>query len=207
MAALRRLAVPLIVAGLSLGVALLGPEAASALRYTRSDLAAGEWWRVITGHFVHLSWAHLGLNLAGLGVVWALVGHRLPVWAWGVGFLLDAVAVVLGLWFLSPGLEWYVGLSGCLHGLLVLGAVAALSGRDRWFGAGLLVLVAAKLTYEGIEGPSGGLEGLIRGRVVTDAHLFGAVGGLVLGGLWCIAAGRCRSWRGMGRRASLPPGG
>lgn len=179
---LRTWSLPLILALLGLALALGGDDAALGLRYERDAVAAGEWWRLLSGHLAHLGWAHLGLNLAGLVVIWLLVGERLAGAVGWVAMLGCVAGVTVGLWWLNPETEWYVGLSGALHGLLVCGAVLALAGRDP-IGGILLLLVLGKLAHEQFLGPSGGTERLISGRVVVDAHLYGAVAGLVLAGM------------------------
>jgi rhomboid family GlyGly-CTERM serine protease len=88
----------------------------------------------------------------------------------------------LGLWFLHPGIGWYVGLSGLLHGLL-LGGALALVRRRRWTGLGIALLVFAKLVWEQTWGPLPGSEAMIDNRVVVEAHLYGAVGGAAAAGL------------------------
>jgi hypothetical protein len=50
----------------------LGDSVAAMLRYDRSGIAAGGWWRLLTAHIVHLDWHHLLLNELGLVLVWAL---------------------------------------------------------------------------------------------------------------------------------------
>ena len=68
----------LIVAVMVLGVlALGGQRLRMLLQYDRAALATGEWWRLVTGHLVHLGWDHLALNVAGLIGLWWLYGrHR-----------------------------------------------------------------------------------------------------------------------------------
>src|SRR5690606_9769115 len=56
---------------------LLLPELAGnagrlALRYEREALAAGELWRLLTAHFVHLDLEHALLNTTGLILMWVL---------------------------------------------------------------------------------------------------------------------------------------
>ena len=60
--------------GLALLIQLAGNAAQSALRFERQSIVAGDLWRLLSGHLVHLGWTHLLLNLAGLALVWALVG-------------------------------------------------------------------------------------------------------------------------------------
>ena len=96
------------------------------------------------------------------------------------------VAIDAGFWWLNPSLDWYVGLSGVLHGLLVAGLVA---GYRESPGENLLllVLIAAKLGYEQWLGPLPGSESTAGGPVVVNAHLYGALAGAA-----CAAALRIR---------------
>ena len=163
----------------TLALAALGPDAAAVLRYERAAIAAGAWWRLLTGHLVHLGWAHALLNIVGLAMVGLLVGSALSGRFWVLGLILCALGTSAGLWWFAPSTEWYVGLSGVLHGLLVLGAGARL-GQGNKIGWVVLILVAVKITVEQIAGPSTGTAELISGRVIVDAHLFGALTGLLL---------------------------
>lgn len=164
---------------LGLCVLLLGSDsAAHLLRYQRTAVMDGEWWRLLSGHLVHLGPVHLGLNLAGLALVWALFGPRLSHAAWGLVLLLSALGCGLGLYWFSPGLIWYVGLSGVLHGLFVAGALAEWRVDPR-SSAVLLAVLAAKLLWEQLAGGTPGTARMIGGAVVVDAHLYGAISGLL----------------------------
>lgn len=149
-----------------------------ACAWDREALAGGEWWRFATGHFVHLGWSHLALNLVGLALIAWIVGHA---WDWQ-GWLLVAMggiaAIGGGFWVLNPALEWYVGLSGLLHALLAAGLVVGLRRRETESMV-LAVLVAGKLAWEQLAGPLPGSEGASGGAVIVDAHLYGAVGGVL----------------------------
>lgn len=166
--------------GLALLIQLAGDGAQSALRFARQSIGAGELWRLFSGHLVHLGWTHLLLNLAGLALVWALVGSVYSGLVWILVTFAVVFAVDAGLWLLNPGLEWYVGLSGVLHGLLVAGLIGLISaGTSRRNEAiALLVLLLLKLGYEQTAGAMPGSTSLAGGAVVVDAHLYGAVGGL-----------------------------
>lgn len=179
MALIRTAAVPLALGAVCLLLAFSGDWGREWLRYERTALAA-EPWRLLTAHLVHLGWSHLLLNLGGLALVWLLVGEYLGVRQWALVTAVSALIVSGGLWLLDPGLAWYVGLSGVLHGLLIAGAIAGL-GRRTGETATLLVLVGAKLVWEQYSGPLPGSEISAGGPVVVDAHLFGALGGLVAG--------------------------
>ena len=124
-----------------------GDPARDVLSYDRPALVAGEWWRLVTGHFVHLGWMHLALNGAGLILVWLLVGYRYPAPRWSAVFLIILLGMDAAFWFLNPALVNYVGLSGVLHGLLVAGLVPELAEK-RWDSWLLLCGIVWQLGYE-----------------------------------------------------------
>ena len=146
--------------------------------YERSAIQAGEFHRLITGHLVHLGMGHLLLNCAGLLLVWFLVGASLSTTQWGIVTFVSTAAIDAGFYWLMPGLAWYVGLSGLLHGLLVAG-IAASWRRQRIEIRLLGGLLIVKLAWEAFMGPVPGSGSLAGGEVVTEALLFGAIGGLL----------------------------
>ncbi|MFO7592787.1 MAG: rhombosortase [Pseudomonadota bacterium] len=153
-----------------------GDAASLLLRYDRTALAQGEWWRLLTGHVVHLGWSHLLLNLVGLLLVWLLVGEAIRTVGWWLLLLVCAVFICAALWLLYPHLQWYVGLSGLLHGMLFGGAVVLFGVGDKG-GALLALLVIVKLLAEQLWGPLPGSEAASGGTVIVEAHLYGALGG------------------------------
>ena len=167
-----------LLAALALMLApeLDGPAARQALAYVRGPLAQGEWWRVLSAHFVHLDLEHAILNALGLVLMWALFARDYRPGRWLAIYLGSALAVSAGLWFLNPELEWYVGASGALHGVMTAGTLAHLKrgDLDGWILAAFIVL---KLGYEQFAGalPFAGSP-----DTVVDAHLYGAIGGLGL---------------------------
>jgi rhomboid family GlyGly-CTERM serine protease len=168
--------------GLLLGtlvlLALGGDSVREALRYERIAVLSGELWRLATGHLVHGSTLHLILNGAGLLLIAALFPRDYSPAAWLLIAVMSIAAIDLGFVFYEPQLEWYVGLSGVLHGALAAGAVAWLRRESRPVALALAVILLGKLVWEQTHGAlplSGDLP------VVVDAHLYGAIGGLGAG--------------------------
>jgi rhomboid family GlyGly-CTERM serine protease len=172
-------------------VGLAGQDASVWLRYDRQAILAGQIWRLFTGHLVHLGWPHLLVNLAGLALVWALVGSALSNGRWVATSLACALAVGLSLLVLSPTVARYVGLSGVLHGLMAAGALVQLRAgvqRAGW----ILGVLALKLAWEQMAGPLPGSAATAGGRIIVDAHLYGALAGLLAAWLVPVAMRRQR---------------
>ena len=165
-----------LVAAVSATLQLLGLN--EALSWDRGALAGGQPWRFLSGHFVHLGWSHLLLNLAGLALIAWIVGRAWDRLGWLLVSLVSIAVIGVGFWTLNPRLEWYVGLSGLLHGLLAAGLVVGIARRETE-SIVLAVLVAGKLAWEQFAGPLPGSEGASGGAVIVDAHLYGAVGGIL----------------------------
>jgi rhomboid family GlyGly-CTERM serine protease len=150
-----------------------GAAAELALRYDRDGLAAGQWWRLLTGHVVHLGYEHAVLDVAGLALLWALFARDYSLRGWLLILALSVAGIDAGLWVLSSTTQWYVGSSGVLHGVLAAGTCAHLRRRepDGWI---LAVFLVGKLIYEQAHGA---LPLMAGGAVIVDAHLYGAVSG------------------------------
>jgi rhomboid family GlyGly-CTERM serine protease len=188
------------------------PDALADYRYDRAAILSGEWWRIITGHMVHLNTMHLMLNLLGLLLICELLWRDLPL-AHAFGLLFFSVTGTSALlWCLHPRLDWYAGLSGALHGLWagisvsgwystrrhdeVVSVPAGLTKKRalrrglpslRNFFIWALMLLALKLAMEFHYGPSLNTETVIEGSVICAAHLYGALAGFAYVLMWrCI---------------------
>jgi rhomboid family GlyGly-CTERM serine protease len=159
-------------------------------RYDRDALAVGEYWRLASGHLVHLGWGHLWPNVVALVVIGLLFEGTLRRADWLLTTLVAGGAIDLGLFFLDPGVRWYVGLSGLLHGFVAAGALDLVL-RRRALGAILVAALGAKLVFEQTVGPVPLTAGAVGGPVIVAAHLYGAAGGL----LAAAAARFVRHWR------------
>ena len=167
----------LVLLGAVLG---LGDSVSALLRYDRSAIAAGGWWRLLTAHIVHLDAHHLILNELGLVLVWSLFAQDYAAEEWCAIVLSGALAISSGLWWLSPQVSLVCGrLRACCTRSWLPGTANHLATRawDRWI---LLVGLSAKLAWEQWGGHPTPL-------VVVDAHLYGAACG--------FAVGAALSWR------------
>ena len=159
-------------------LALGGEPVRLALRYERSAVLQGEYWRLLAGHMVHGSVAHLLLNMVGLGLIAGLFPRHYSPLQWVAILFASVVAIDIGFVFYEPQLQWYLGLSGVLHGLMAAGAVAWWRHETKGLAAALTLVLIAKLTWEQVHGAlplSGDMP------VIVDAHLYGACGGLLAG--------------------------
>lgn len=149
-----------------------------ALWYDRVAIGDGEYWRLLTGNLVHLGWRHLALNVAALLIgIWVFHPARNPI-AWATAQIVCAVVSSLGLYLFNPDILWCVGMSGALHGLLMIGAIDWIRQGDR-MGWALLAIWSGKLGWEHWYGAMPFSTETVGSAVVTDAHLWGAVGGLL----------------------------
>lgn len=173
---------------------LLQGSPPSGLIYSNQQVAAGEWWRILTHPFVHVSGYHLLLDGAAVMLLWSelkMYSTTIRLYAAAICAISSLVAAV----WLSPYLaqSGYCGLSGMAHGLMLfLGLVWLFSpsqggmpdfvGNSVKIGGGLLVLLSGgKALYEVVTGNvlfnSYHLGEL--GIPIVHAHLGGALGGLL----------------------------
>ncbi len=168
------MAVVLALVVLSLAVQC-SPAAQAALEFNRPAIAAGQWWRLATGNFVHHSWLHLAANVGAFAVLgWIGVGRSSRA-VWVVP--LSAVAVGLGIQIWAGGTATYRGVSGVDCALLAWLLVATAFQDGGWKAAlwlGALVLVSAKSVYEAVTGqvllPTSAPPGV---EVVNITHVVG----------------------------------
>ena len=146
--------------------------------YSRIEVAEGQVWRLLTGNFIHLGWGHLVLNVAGLLAMAVLFAQDRRAGQWAADLVICSIATSLGLYLFNPEIFWCVGLSGVLHGLFVIGALGwVVSGIS--LGKWLLLGISLKLIWEQTMGEMPFSGGIVGGSVVTDAHLWGALSGLM----------------------------
>jgi rhomboid family GlyGly-CTERM serine protease len=148
---------------------------------------SGEWWRLFTHPFVHVTWYHLLLDGTAFlalyhSLIEASVVRRLTyVLAAGAGSLLLSWATAPG--FSTSGL---CGLSGIAHGLMALSALELVAGQppgstERRIGGIGFILVVGKAALEALSGRMffTFLHFGLMGDPVAVSHAGGIVGGLL----------------------------
>ena len=90
---------------------LWGDAGRALLSYDREALAAGQWWRLLTAHLVHLGLEHAALNSLGLVLMWALFARDYTPGQWVSIALASMAAIDAGLWLRDSTVIWYVGSS------------------------------------------------------------------------------------------------
>ena len=177
---------PAVVMALILLLGLGGEAARVALRYDHGAIAGGQWWRLLTGNFVHLGWWHLFLNEMGLAVLVLLCPEKLSWAVWVRRLVLLSLGMSAGLYFLTDT-AWYVGMSGVIHGLFVLGLVPQIRKKDL-IAAGCLLYLMGKIGWEMWAGVPVSDETAIGGKVLVESHLYGSLSavvyGLISGAFW-----------------------
>lgn len=170
---------PLTIIALSILMAIAEPLSSEWFAYKVNDIAEGQWWRLLSGHFLHTNSYHLLLNLLGVALLWALHGHYTKTAKYLGIFLFLCFCTSVSLYMFAPQLKWYVGLSGVLHGLFVVGAYFDIKHHFKT-GWVMLAGITVKVLNEQMYGASGEVAKLIDANVAIDAHLFGSLSGLLI---------------------------
>ncbi|VUD68081.1 hypothetical protein TDB9533_03977 [Thalassocella blandensis] len=151
----------------------------TALRYDRGDLVAGQWWRLITAHIVHVNINHALLNCAGLAIGMLIVGALFSWRQWALSMLFMTLFISAFLFWFSPQVVWYVGFSGVLHGILVLGFLTFIIRGDFVFVLAFIILLGKVIREQMPSFDTLHLHGIIAAPVVVDAHLYGVFAGIL----------------------------
>lgn len=169
---------PLVLSAAT-GVLLLAPRTwTQALSYQRQEISQGQWWRLLTDNLVHLGFWHWAFNVAGLMIWVFLCPRRLAAADWGLRLLLIGVGMSLGLYWFTPQVTDYVGLSGWIYGvfLLDLGAYALAGDGLAWAGIVFLIVRVASQWWYGVPAAE---ERLLGGHVVAQSHVWGMTAAFV----------------------------
>jgi membrane associated rhomboid family serine protease len=130
-------------------------------------VAYGQWYRLITAGFLHVSLWHIALNMLALWFLGALLEPAIGRLKFAIVYMVSLLAGSLGVIILSPH-EITVGASGAIFGLLGFAVAYQRSrGINIWqSGLGAILVLNLVFTF-GVSGISigGHIGGLIGGYV------------------------------------------
>ncbi|MBE0535764.1 MAG: rhombosortase [Phycisphaerae bacterium] len=170
---------------------------ADAMILLPEKVAAGQWWRIFSHPFVHVSWYHLLLDGAAFFILYAQLAEARCVkrTAYVFGSALGSMLAVM-IALPGSGAYGYCGLSGLGHGLMGICSLELITGmqadrKARVTGLVSLALVTVKSIIEALTGKMflGFLHPDLLGIPISVAH----IGGLLAG---------CAIWWTMNRQMS-----
>jgi rhomboid family GlyGly-CTERM serine protease len=158
------------------------PESAiDSMALVSTKVDQGEWWRIVTSQFVHLGFNHTLLNIVGYLIVSAAFREDVSAKEEAITLLFAVIGVGLGIYWLSDDIQWYVGLSGAVYGILCHYLIIGWR-RSAILSLFFAVFLAGKFIHEQfISGPDTVTASFIGAQVAIDSHLYGAITGLLTG--------------------------
>ncbi len=171
--------IPFLTLGLVailLGFYFLAPDKA-LLFFSPTDIRAGEYWRLITGHMMHADAQHLIWNCLGLLILGTLI-ERFSRLDWWVTLLVGISSVSILL--LSPysHLDYYIGMSGALNTMLLMALWKEWRQNRSWWIVSIFFACMAKVVIEVNTGES--IVTNISWPPYAWAHVAGLLGGVFL---------------------------
>lgn len=143
-------------------------------------VAEGEWYRLITGGFLHASLLHLGFNMLALWILGQQLESVLGRARFGAVYAASLLAGSLGVMVADPG-ALTVGASGAVFGLFGYALVAqwarGINPLDTGLGGIIFINLVFTFAVPGIS---------------IGGHLGGLIGGVVAGGLIDVIQPRLR---------------
>ncbi|MGB9652175.1 MAG: rhomboid family intramembrane serine protease [Candidatus Cybelea sp.] len=137
-------------------------------------LQYGQWWRIVTGAFLHSGLIHIGVNMMSLWFLGRFIEYALGSWRMLFVYMVSLVASGLGVVYFSAPNVPTVGASGAIFGLFgALFAIGLRLGRPGMdlvrANIGILVLnLIITFTVPAISWQAH-VAGLLAGFVVTYA--------------------------------------
>jgi len=155
------------------------------LEYNRQEILSGEIWRIWTGHLVHTNMSHFALNILAAIIIYLTFFMKIKPVELLLNSFLFATLISLMLLSIYPDLDWYNGLSGLLHALLIHFS-ARLAKNERTIFWAILLAVWIKVLNETMHLYSGYKNLVGDMLVISEAHLIGTIFGTITA-LICMA--------------------
>ena len=172
-------------------VHLFSADTAASLCFENAAVMNGEWWRIITHPFVHVSWYHLLLDVAAVTILWREMSLPSPLRKLFVAWWCCAGSLITAAWF-SPVIDQYglCGLSGTAHGMMFFLGLHWITTSAKADKPKRIIGIAAGIILVGVSGLKSLIE-VTTGQVIftsihagdfgipiVESHLGGIIGGL-----------------------------
>lgn len=129
---------------------------------------------------MHLNLTHLGLNLAGWWLFLKLCGSLFSLKQLSWYILVLAFGISGLLLSLQTHLQWYLGFSGVLYGLLLRGGIQLSVQPERGLGLALISVLSLKFAWDSYNSQVLSSAQLIGAPVILTAHGYGLLIGCIL---------------------------
>ena len=170
-----------------LNLPLLTGAFSPAFIFDPGAVAAGQWWRLFSHPFVHVSWYHLTLDVAAFFLAYVELREH-PFRRRVMLFLVAGCGSLVAAILFDPAVQavGLCGLSGIAHGLTAIVSLELLrrelDGWLRWGAGACFGIVVAKCVVEALTGHvvfeswhAGAL-----GTPIAVCHAGGVLGGLLI---------------------------
>ena len=149
-------------------------------------ISDGDWWRVVSGMFLHASILHIAFNMFALWILGPQLEMVLGRLRFAALYLLSGLIGSAAVYLLAPPESSSLGASGAIFGLMAALLVFAYKMRADVSQLMVWIGINAALTF-------------FAAGISWQAHVGGFVGGLVLAGILAYAPRRHRAaWQAAG---------
>lgn len=148
-----------------------------SLAYHRSTFWDCIFYQAITPNLIHLNWIHWLLNISNLMALIFIFDRAWNYITFILLFLTSSIFIILLLYFYSPNVVSYVGMSGVIYSLAVYGSLYNFH-QQKLLSLAILFFVILKLSANESVNHLLGVDSILGGiTIITDAHLYGAIVG------------------------------
>lgn len=132
----------------------------------------GQWWRVVTAMFVHMSLTHLAVNMVSLGSLY-IIELMMGKWMFTIGYVVAGVCGNLLSLMMASHNEIAAGASGAIFGVFGVALYLAMRGiLPKAVRNQLIIILILNLVYDFAStniGTVAHIGGLIAGMLVAAA--------------------------------------
>jgi rhomboid family GlyGly-CTERM serine protease len=162
-------------------VMFISNEYRSIIMYTQNSIDSLEIWRLWTGHVVHTTWYHVGINLTVASILIVFFNKYIDRTLSLMTVIVIMPCITLGLYCFDPDIKAYMGFSGVIQAWISFLLVRSMHESPA-INIVLLILQWLRIVYE--QTPFFDVNYLISVLdypVAVNAHFYGALSGLISG--------------------------